>query len=79
MGSYSLILRYSQKYYFFIYRSCQGDSGGGLFYNNNGRWYAAGIVSYAIGCGRQAFPTVFTKTSAYIDWIRAMMNRPILT
>ena len=62
-----------------LFRSCQGDSGGGLFYNKNGRWYAAGVVSYAIGCGRQAFPTVFTKTSAYIDWIRTMVNRPIST
>ncbi|CAF3721443.1 unnamed protein product [Adineta steineri] len=57
--------------------SCQGDSGGGLFYLKNGRWYAAGVVSYAIGCGRRAFPTVFTKTAAYIDWIRAMVNLPI--
>ena len=58
----------------FFYRSCQGDSGGALLYSKNGRWYAGGVVSYATGCGRQAFPTVFTKTSAYIDWIRAMMN-----
>jgi secreted trypsin-like serine protease len=83
MGSYSLIFssqRYFTKILFsYLLRSCQGDSGGGLFYYNNGRWYAAGVVSYAIGCGRQAFPTVFTKTAAYIDWIRAMMNRPILT
>ncbi|CAF1401457.1 unnamed protein product [Adineta ricciae] len=55
--------------------SCQGDSGGGLLYSKNGRWYVAGVVSYAIGCGRRAFPTVFTKTSAYIDWIRTVANR----
>ncbi|CAF0920177.1 unnamed protein product [Rotaria sordida] len=55
--------------------SCQGDSGGGLLYFKNGRWYAGGVVSYAIGCGRQAFPTVFTKTAAYIDWIRTITNR----
>ncbi len=61
------------------FRSCQGDSGGGLFYFKNSRWYVAGVVSYAIGCGRQTFPTVFTKTAAYIDWIRAVANRPILT
>ncbi|CAF1981776.1 unnamed protein product [Rotaria magnacalcarata] len=57
--------------------SCQGDSGGGLFYLKNGRWYAAGVVSYAIGCGQPEYPTVFTKTSAYINWIRAMINHPI--
>ncbi|CAF2637088.1 unnamed protein product [Rotaria sp. Silwood2] len=57
--------------------SCQGDSGGGLFYLKNERWYVAGVVSYATGCGQKAFPTVFTKTSAYIGWIREMINRPI--
>ncbi|CAF0855111.1 unnamed protein product [Adineta ricciae] len=56
--------------------SCQGDSGGGLLYFKNGRWYAAGVVSYAIGCGQQAFPTVFTKTASYIEWIREIINRP---
>jgi hypothetical protein len=66
-------------YIIYLFRSCQGDSGGGLLYSKNGRWYVAGIASYATGCGRQAFPTVFTKTSAYIDWIRTMVNRPILT
>ncbi|CAF0972408.1 unnamed protein product [Adineta steineri] len=55
--------------------SCQGDSGGGLLYFKNGRWYAAGVVSYAIGCGQQAYPTVFTKTAAYIDWIHEIINR----
>lgn len=55
--------------------SCQGDSGGALVYSKNGRWFAGGVVSYAIGCGRVAFPTVFTKTSAYIDWIRGVINQ----
>lgn len=61
-----------------LFSSCQGDSGGGLLYFKNGRWHAAGVVSYAIGCGQQAFPTVFTKASAYIDWIRKIINRPRL-
>lgn len=55
-------------------RSCQGDSGGGLLRLKNGRWYASGVVSYAIGCGQQAYPTVFTKTSAYIKWIQRYTN-----
>ncbi|CAF0984899.1 unnamed protein product [Rotaria sordida] len=59
--------------------SCQGDSGGGLLYLKNERWYAAGVISYATGCGQQTFPTVFTKTAAYIGWIREMINRPIST
>ncbi|CAF0846471.1 unnamed protein product [Rotaria sp. Silwood1] len=59
--------------------SCQGDSGGGLFYLKDERWHIAGVVSYANGCGQNAFPTVFTKTSAYIGWIQEMINRPVST
>lgn len=32
--------------------SCNGDSGGPLMYvGENNTWYAAGIVSFGIGCG----------------------------
>lgn len=32
--------------------SCSGDSGGPLmFFGENNSWYAAGIVSFGIGCG----------------------------
>jgi len=54
--------------------SCRGDSGGGLFYYKNGIAHVAGVVSYAVECGRHDYPTVFTKTSAYINWIRAQMK-----
>jgi len=59
----------------YMFRTCQGDSGGGLIYSKNNRWYVAGVVSYAIGCGQFAYPTVFTKVPAYIDWIRMITDR----
>jgi secreted trypsin-like serine protease len=75
-GLVSFLFSFERLHINYFFRSCQGDSGGGLLYFKNGRWHAAGVVSYAIGCGQQAYPTVFTKTAAYIDWIQEIINRP---
>ena len=68
-------MNFTAIHFYSGFRSCQGDSGGGLFYYRNGRWYAAGVVSYAIGCGQKAYPTVFTKIAAYRSWIQSNLNR----
>lgn len=49
--------------------SCQGDSGGPLVYNGQ----LSGIVSWGQPCAIGT-PDVFTKVSAYIDWISRNMN-----
>lgn len=54
-------------------RLAQGDSGGPLnCQNENGIWEVRGIVSFGsgLGCNTAKKPTVFTRVSAYIDWIR---------
>uniref|UniRef100_A0A674J7D2 pancreatic elastase n=1 Tax=Terrapene triunguis TaxID=2587831 RepID=A0A674J7D2_9SAUR len=50
---------------------CSGDSGGPLQCYRDGRWQIHGIVSYGIVpyCNTYQKPTVFTRVSAYIDWI----------
>lgn len=51
----------------------QGDSGGPLNCQaENGSWEVRGIVSFGSGlsCNTLKKPTVFTRVSAYIDWIR---------
>eukprot|EP01054_Gregarina_sp_Poly1_P006715 Gregarina_sp_Poly_1__6714@NODE_3611_length_978_cov_21_725576_g2297_i0_p1_GENE_NODE_3611_length_978_cov_21_725576_g2297_i0NODE_3611_length_978_cov_21_725576_g2297_i0_p1_ORF_typecomplete_len259_score14_28Trypsin/PF00089_26/1_6e66Trypsin_2/PF13365_6/9_9e09DUF316/PF03761_15/7_4e05Peptidase_S7/PF00949_21/0_057DUF1986/PF09342_11/0_042Peptidase_S55/PF05580_12/0_056_NODE_3611_length_978_cov_21_725576_g2297_i019795 len=45
--------------------SCNGDSGGPLFVDGE----VVGLVSWAAGCARQGYPTVYTRVAEYIDWI----------
>ena len=54
--------------------SCQGDSGGPLMYNANNQWYLTGVVSFGEGCGSANYPGIYTRTSAYLNWILNKIN-----
>ncbi|NXC19849.1 CTRC protein, partial [Corythaeola cristata] len=54
-----------------VVASCNGDSGGPLNCQSDGVWEVAGIVSFgsALGCNTAKKPSVFTRVSAYVEWI----------
>jgi secreted trypsin-like serine protease len=53
---------------------CAGDSGGPLVASNGKRDAVVGIVSYGPHCSVAA-PTVYTRVSGFVDWIRATMRK----
>ncbi|KAG8235394.1 hypothetical protein J437_LFUL009253 [Ladona fulva] len=49
---------------------CNGDSGGPLYMNGQ----VIGIVSWSEGCAEKGWPDVYTRVSAYIDWINSKVS-----
>ncbi|KAL6443011.1 hypothetical protein ACFW04_002776 [Cataglyphis niger] len=54
--------------------ACHGDSGGPLTITENGEDIQVGIVSFGDNYCPSSFPKVFTRVSAYTEWIRDAMK-----
>nr|XP_058142706.1 mastin-like [Dasypus novemcinctus] len=50
--------------------TCQGDSGGPLVCYMNSTRLQVGVVSFGVRCGLLNHPTVYTRVSSYMPWIR---------
>ncbi|XP_030647118.1 chymotrypsin-like elastase family member 2A [Chanos chanos] len=60
-----------------VVAGCNGDSGGPLnCQNSQGVWEVHGIASFVsgLGCNYPKKPTVFTRVSAFNDWISKVMT-----
>ena len=56
--------------------TCQGDSGGPLMYYSQDQqlWILAGVTSYGRGCGLPDSAGVYTRVSAYTEWIQSIVK-----
>ena len=52
------------------FRPPQADSGGPLSCLSGGRWVQAGVLSFAVGCGRASGPVLATALAEHAGWLR---------
>jgi secreted trypsin-like serine protease len=56
--------------------TCQGDSGGPMVHRGRDGWWAqVGIVSWGLGCARDAYPGVYTQISKFRAAISAATRK----
>uniref|UniRef100_A0A182NF46 Peptidase S1 domain-containing protein n=1 Tax=Anopheles dirus TaxID=7168 RepID=A0A182NF46_9DIPT len=63
--------------------ACNGDSGGGMFFEVGGRWYVRGLVSFTPVRAQTSYcdgtkSTVFTDVARYLEWITNYIDRRVL-
>jgi len=44
------------------------------FESNERQWVLAGITSYGVGCGDPSYAGVYTRASAYYDWLQSVVT-----
>jgi secreted trypsin-like serine protease len=56
--------------------TCQGDSGGPLmrFESAQKQWVLAGVTSFGLGCADPRYSGVYTRASAYRNWLKTVIG-----
>jgi secreted trypsin-like serine protease len=55
--------------------ACQGDSGSPLMmFSPSRQWILVGLTSNGIGCARPMYSGVYTRVTAFENWINAVTN-----
>jgi len=53
--------------------SCAGDSGGPLLVERDNKWHVYGVTSFGDECGKEGKYGIYSKTSAYVDWVKKIV------
>ncbi|XP_071451047.1 venom protease-like [Hetaerina americana] len=53
--------------------ACQGDSGGPLMWPRGDQYYVIGVVSYGFRCAEPGYPGVYSRVTAFLDWIESVI------
>ncbi|XP_054980561.1 transmembrane protease serine 12 [Sorex araneus] len=61
--------------------TCRGDSGGPLmcYLPEHEQFFAMGITSYGLGCGRKNFPGVYSGLSFHKNWLLHQLNQQVIS
>uniref|UniRef100_A0A182JNZ4 Peptidase S1 domain-containing protein n=1 Tax=Anopheles christyi TaxID=43041 RepID=A0A182JNZ4_9DIPT len=64
--------------------ACNGDSGGGMFFEVGGKWFVRGLVSFIPLRGNTELcdplkPTAYTDVAKYLEWIKQYIDQRVLS
>ncbi|XP_062055926.1 serine protease 46-like [Lepus europaeus] len=54
--------------------TCQDNSGSSLVCQVNKTWIQVGVVSWSFSCGRRQFPSIYTSTPHFTQWIKKQIS-----